>query len=174
MAGMIRTAAIAAIATCFGGAVAPLGLNPFEHRRVSADPAALLARIPQDWSEPAGHGLRLTRAEDGLFHAPIWINGRRATLIVDTGATVTVLTTADAMRLGIDCTALRDETTLRTAGGNASMRWATVRRLRIGGRVLADIEIAVVDKGLDHSLLGQDVLGSGGMLRAQGDVMEIS
>ena len=170
---MLRSVFIAACATFFGSATSILGLNPFD------PPDALASSAAEPLSSAAGQkgaphgGLRIDRAADGLFHAPVLINGRPISLVVDTGATVTVLTAADAARLGVRPGAT-PRVTIRTAGGEAPMAWATARSLRIGTRDLAAIDVAVVARGLDHSLLGQDVLSAGGILRVERDVMEIS
>lgn len=169
---MFRNLIIAAVSTCVGGAGSVIGLDRIHPGTPATPPPTAFVARPQS-ATAAGASVRLNRSDDGLFRAPVLINGRRATLVVDTGATVTVLTGADAARLGID-QAKSDGTVLRTASGTAPMRWATVKNLRLGERDHADLDVAIVDAGLDHSLLGQDVLSAGTMLRVQGREMEIS
>lgn len=171
---MLRTALIAAIATCVGGAASPIRMELLERPAATAILAEAAAPAPRTAKPHHKHGLRLDRSADGLFHAPMLINGQHTSLIVDTGATVTVLTRADAARLGIDQAILPGAAKLRTAGGQSAMKWAVIKSARFAGRELADLQVAIVEQGLEHSLLGQDVLSAGGVLRLEGEAMEIS
>ena len=120
-----------------------------------------------------GGSAKAERGDDGLFH----LAGRRGTraidFVVDTGATVTVLTAADADRLGAEPLAGDDETMLATAGGRTAMTWRRLPSLDIGGRHIAAIDVAVVEDGIGRSLLGQDVLAQLGTITIAGDRLEI-
>jgi aspartyl protease family protein len=102
--------------------------------------------------------LTLKRAPDGLFYVTAAVNGVPVRFVVDTGANVVVLTRADAAAAGVIGSPTGGRA-LRTAGGTAAMRWATIDRLTIGDRAIAGADAAIVgDNGLPHSLLGQSVL----------------
>lgn len=102
--------------------------------------------------------LTLTRSADGLFYVTAAVNGVPVRFVVDTGANVVVLTRADAAAAGVTGSTAGGRA-LRTAGGTAAMRWATIERLTIGDHAIADADAAIVgDGGLPHSLLGQSAL----------------
>jgi aspartyl protease family protein len=106
----------------------------------------------------AADPLTVKRAPDGLFYVTAAVNGVPIRFVVDTGANVVVLTPADAAAAGVAGTADTAES-LRTAGGSAAMRWATIDRLTIGGHAIARPDAAIIAAdGPPHSLLGQSVL----------------
>lgn len=105
-------------------------------------------------------GNHILPAPDGLYYLDAdFADGKRARFLIDTGASVTVLTGADARRLGVKPT---EGTTggarLRTAGGMTIARSATIARMDIAGRQLRNIRVAIIDNGLPVSLLGQNAL----------------
>jgi len=123
--------------------------------------------------DATAHGpSRYRRHADGLFYVHARVNGARIRFVIDTGASVTVLSRRDAARAGITAgSQARGE--LRTAGGSAGMSWATIDRLSIDGRRFGTVRTALADADMPASLLGQDVLGQLGSLTLQGDVLTI-
>lgn len=114
------------------------------------------------------------RAGDGLFHLAGRRGGQSVDFVVDTGASVTVLTAADAERLGAEPLADADPATLATAGGRTAMTWRRLPSLTIGGRRLPAMDVAVVEDGIGRSLLGQDVLAQLGTITIADDRLEVS
>lgn len=112
------------------------------------------------------------RQADGLFYIHARVNGARIRFVIDTGASVTVLSRRDAARAGIVARP-HGRGELRTAGGSSGMSWATIDRLSIGGRQIGGLDAALADADMPTSLLGQDVLGQLGSLTLQGDVLTI-
>lgn len=88
------------------------------------------------------------------------INAIPAHLMLDTGASVTVVTTEFARRVGLrwDDTRL---VSLDTANGRVRAPVATIARLEVGSEVLTNLRVVVVEldglRGID-GLLGMDVL----------------
>ncbi|MFA5988448.1 MAG: retropepsin-like aspartic protease [Sphingomonas sp.] len=171
---MVRTAALVLLSTFIGSVVSPFGdmithwgkRPPLEARRTSAFTGTV--------GEKDRHAaVRLTRSGDGLFHVPVEINGQMSSFIIDTGANVTVLTAADAQRLGISAGAQAVPGMLQTASGSSAMRWMRVNSLRVAGQTIRQVDVAVVGQGMMHSLLGQDVLGGLGAMTIDGDELEI-
>ncbi len=83
-----------------------------------------------------------------------------ARLVVDTGASVTVISPATARRLGV---AVRTDppVTLRTANGTVSAGWAQVAQIEVGGRRSGPLRVVVHDALPDlDGLLGMDFLGT--------------
>lgn len=106
----------------------------------------------------ATDGRLILSGTDGLFRVNVRIYGKPVEMVVDTGATVTVLTAEDAARLGIDVNHGTGGT-LRTAGGPMRYRRVTVPEVAIGNRTVRNIRVAVLDGSMDQSLLGQDIIG---------------
>ena len=134
-----------------------------------AAPQALHSRHPIDGDAamPFAHA-----GKDGLFRVTGMRGGKAITMIVDTGATTTVLTAADAERLGIDANRGFDGA-LRTANGDAAIRFVEVVGLKVGGRRLASVDIAVARGPLDHSLVGLDLIARLGKLTIERDRIDL-
>lgn len=113
------------------------------------------------------------RAADGLFYLDARVEESAVRFIVDTGATVVVLTASDARRAGVTPTGDGNSVAMKTVTGNAKMRWGKINRLRIAGQELAGIDVAIVEDGLGVSLLGQNVLSRLGSITMQGNQLHI-
>lgn len=113
--------------------------------------------LVEEASPAPAPAIRVPRARDGLFYLYAQINGQPVRFLVDTGASVTILTPGDAARVGASAKAgapLR----LRTASGHGTMRWAEMRTLDLGHQQLRHLDAAIGDRHLPVSLLGQNVL----------------
>lgn len=118
-------------------------------------------------------GTRAARAADGLFYVHARVNGRPVRFLVDTGASVVVLTPADAAAVGVAPAPDRFDAHVLTAAGNAPMAWATLNEVRLAGRAVRGVRAAVVRDGLAVSLLGQNMLARLGSVRMEGDQLEL-
>lgn len=138
---------------------------------ITQSAAKTSARAP---ALPVIRGERETRrAEDGLFYLTALVNHVPVRFVVDTGASVVVLTRADAARARL---ASRDHVVaavLDTASGGARMAWTTLPRLHVGGRELTGLRAAVAHDGLKVSLLGQNALAKLGTISFDGDYLRI-
>ena len=107
---------------------------------------------------PSAFAVVTSRTTDGLYHLDGTGAGGTVDFIVDTGASVSVLTAADAHRLS--ATRLRGggPSSLQTAGGRAVMTWWRIPAIEVAGQRLGSVDVAVVDAGMNRSLLGQDML----------------
>jgi clan AA aspartic protease (TIGR02281 family) len=134
----------------------------------AATVASLAAPRPtaQAASAPAAPGVAVARDADGLFR----LSGTRGTaslaFVVDTGATATVLSRNDAVRLGVEMGAAAR---LSTAGGEARMRWGRLTGLTVAGRVLPPLDVAIPDAAPPHALLGQDAIAALGRITIAGE-----
>ncbi|MBA2466211.1 MAG: TIGR02281 family clan AA aspartic protease [Sphingomonas sp.] len=99
----------------------------------------------------------LTRSGDGHFYADAKVNGVSVRFLVDTGASQTGLSTADAKRAGI--TVDPDEFELIGEGVSGVVRGKMVElaTLDVQGFAVTDVKAAVV-QGAQTSLLGQPFL----------------
>lgn len=128
-------------------------------------PAAIAAPVQ------AGNGLasrELVRAEDGHFYADAQVNGARVRFMIDTGASMVVLTREDAQRAAI---ALPSERMAAYgAGGEIEVIPISIERIAIGPIEARDVRAAIADQ-VHVSLLGQSFLSRIGTVEIRGDRM---
>jgi aspartyl protease family protein len=116
--------------------------------------------------------LVIARRSDGHFHLDADVNGAPVRFLVDTGASGTVLTVADATRSGIDTDALAFNRPVQTANGTAYYARATLGSLEIGPWRLSDVPVGVMrDEALGVSLLGMSTIDRFASWRIEGDRM---
>ncbi len=103
----------------------------------------------------------LDRLRSGHFEVRAEVEGQPIQFLIDTGATSTVLTSADAGRIGLDPAALRYDVTVMTANGAARAARATVDEIRVGEITRRRLPVLVSESGaLDRSLLGMNFIGT--------------
>jgi aspartyl protease family protein len=135
-----------------------------------------LAPVPTAWSAqetPLRTGITVERSQDGLFYVDARVNGRPVRFLVDTGASHVTLSARDAARVGLDPAATR-YAAMETANGRTSVRWTRLGRVELAGRRVEDLPAAVMDNGLDVSLLGQDMLSRLDSVTITGDRLNLS
>jgi aspartyl protease family protein len=112
----------------------------------------------------------LRQRVDGHFEADVSINGRTIHAIVDTGATSTVLTAADAERAGFDPQALVFNIPVSTANGTTTAARIVADEVAIGGIVRKNLPLLVAEDGrLGQSLLGMNFIGTLSGFDVRGD-----
>lgn len=128
---------------------------------VSPSTAALkpstVSSAPEESRPTDGVELRADRA--GHYAASIEINGRSTEALVDTGATIVLLTYEDAQRAGIFVRDADYTMRSRTANGTAKAAPVTLDRVAIGSIIVRNVEAAVAEPGRLHvNLLGMSFL----------------
>ncbi|QUT05647.1 TIGR02281 family clan AA aspartic protease [Sphingobium phenoxybenzoativorans] len=113
--------------------------------------------------------LKALRESDGLFYVTAHVNGQPLRFLVDTGASVVVLTGADARAIGLNLNDKHYNSSVQTVGGNTDMAWTTLDHVKIAGRDVQNLKAAVVKTGLGVSLLGQNALVQLGSVTIEGD-----
>jgi aspartyl protease family protein len=126
----------------------------------AATPAAESAAV----HAPARGGpAQVLKAADGHYWADALIdarNGQRAVrVMIDTGASVVVLTPADAARLGLRLGTDDFTATVITASGPVRAAPVALQSVAVSGARVEQVEALVVEHGLPHSLLGMSYLG---------------
>jgi aspartyl protease family protein len=119
-------------------------------------PAETMAEPNQSQGE--GRALSIRQAADGHYYVNARINGADMRLLVDTGATVTVLSVRQAERAGIFPSQSEFTATVRTASGMARAAPVRIRDLQIGDARLEDVPALVMDTPRDLSVLGVGTL----------------
>jgi len=116
--------------------------------------------------------LAVARGADGHFHIDAAANGTPVSFLVDTGASTTVLTLADAERAGIETASLRFDRPVQTANGIAFFARADLDSLEIGPYRLSAVPVGVMPEGsLQTSLLGMSTINRFAGWRVDGDRM---
>ncbi|PWK69919.1 TIGR02281 family clan AA aspartic protease [Aminobacter sp. AP02] len=113
----------------------------------------------------------LDKLPNGHFGARMQINGATIQAMVDTGATSTVLTTADARKAGFDPASLSFTIPVSTANGIAHAARITAGSVQLGSIERKNLPMLVADQGLEQSLLGMNFIGSLSGFDVRGDRM---
>ena len=97
---------------------------------------------------------------DGHFRAAAEINGRSIDMLVDTGASLVLLTYRDALLAGVDAGSLDFDVPILTANGRSHVASLTLDQVNIGGVSVKNVKAAVAQRDQLHaSLLGMSFLG---------------
>lgn len=120
---------------------------------------AQAAPLPAVSAPATGAPAQVLKAADGHYWADADIDGRAVRVMVDTGASVVVLTPADAARLGLKLTAADFSGTVLTASGAVRAAPIRLEAVAVAGARVTSVEALVVEQGLPHSLLGMSYLG---------------
>jgi len=114
----------------------------------------------------------LTADVRGHFVTTGTVNGQTVRFLVDTGASVILLSASEARRLGINyLSALR--TGVQTANGRTTVYRVKLDTVKIGDIVMNNVDAAVTDNELPVMLLGMSFLNRTEMKR-DGDVMTLT
>ena len=98
-------------------------------------------------------------AQDGLFYTRALVNGTTTEMLIDTGASLVLLTYETAQKAGFDLTALTFTEEVNSAAGGLQVALVTLARLQIGKITLENVQAAVSPQGRSHAnLLGASFL----------------
>lgn len=114
----------------------------------------------------------LQKAANGHFEARLLVNGTAIRVVVDTGASSTVLTAADAHAAGLDPEGLQYTVPVATANGTTKAAGVRTEELAIGGIVRKNLPVLVAAPGtLGQSLLGMNFIATLSGFDGRGDRM---
>jgi clan AA aspartic protease (TIGR02281 family) len=151
---MIRILLVIAMLAGTAGAVVAYG-DPHRIARASDSVARMLRH--RSLEPPPAVQIARSRAGEFALHAKI--NGIKAPMVIDTGATSVVLTWETAKAIGLPIEMLEYNVELETAGGHTKAARLTIDRLAVGGLVEKSIPALVVPRGqLKTNLLGMSFL----------------
>ena len=142
--------------------------EPQVERPATANAVSAPKRISNTDPVTAPAPRQLLRGPDGHFYADAQVNGTTIRFMVDTGASVVVLTGADAQRAGIQLPSERSMA--MGVGGPVEVIPVTLDRIAVGGIEARGVQAAVADE-LPVSLLGQSYLQRVGSVEIRGDTM---
>jgi len=137
------------------------------------DPAfdALLPQFGMPVQSVVGGETRVPLSADGHYWVEASVNGSDQRFMVDTGATISALSSEAAREAGVEADPLRLPVAVRTAGGLVSARLATIGDLRFGNIVADDVDALVTGETGGLNVLGMNVLSRLGSWRVEGGVL---
>lgn len=119
-----------------------------------------------------GNTVMLEKLANGHFGARGDVNGRPVNFIIDTGASSTVLTLADARAAGFDTSTLNFNTPVQTANGTARAAVVIADTVSVGTITRHRVPAFVIGQDmLDQSLLGMNFIGTLSGFEVRGDRM---
>lgn len=135
--------------------------------------AGLVPGSPLSITDSEGNrSVMLEKLANGHFGTRAIINGAAIDVMVDTGATSTVLTTADARRAGFDTSKLSFTIPVSTANGMARAAQVIANEISIGSISRRRVPMLVAEgDGLDQTLLGMNFMGTLSGFDVRGDRM---
>ncbi len=155
------------------GVVAVIGVAAFMHYDELRSGTARLIGLPPSvddgGQQDAADGMQATAkygsvveikaGRNGHFNTEVEINGRPIGAMIDTGATMVVLSHEDAERAGLYVNDSDFNRTIWTANGAARVAAVTLGRVSIGDITVRDVPAVVTQEGLlKTSLLGMSFL----------------
>lgn len=116
----------------------------------------------------SGDQLMIRAGQGGHFFVTAYVNGREIDFLVDTGASTVALSREDAAALGFHPHNLDFSHVYRTANGIARAAPVTLNEIMIEHLSVYDVDAAVMEGEMGHSLLGMSFLNrlSGYQVRA--------
>jgi aspartyl protease family protein len=120
------------------------------------------------------HELVVPRGQDGAFALIGQVNGQRVRFLVDTGASETVLSPADARRLGVDTGALTYGYAAETANGTGYGAPYVARSLEVGPIRIAQMPMVINQAPMSSSLLGLSFLDRLESFHVSGDRLTLT
>ena len=115
-----------------------------------------------------GQTVRIPISDDGHFWAEAKLNGRSVRFMVDSGASVTTVSRADAQDAGIKPG--MQSAVVSTANGLIEVRRSRAERLAVGSIERTDFPVHVTDRD-DVNLLGMNFLSSLRSWRVEGNYL---
>ncbi|UTP40519.1 TIGR02281 family clan AA aspartic protease [Phenylobacterium sp. LH3H17] len=130
--------------------------------------AWLRSSLGLDRQQVSGDELRISMSGDGHFWANATLNGVTRRMLIDSGATVSALSSATATEAGVKPDDALVPVRVRTASGLVEARIATLETLSLGPLEARDLKV-VVSPGLQGvDVLGMNFLSELGSWRVEG------
>jgi len=154
------------------GAIALLLLTVLG-QRAEFDP--YLGRVAQflklEDQRVVGDTMRIRMSPDGHFWVRVKMGGIDRRMLVDSGATVTAVSTGTAAAAGLTPGDGIVPVLLRTANGTVQAQTATVDELRLGNIVARDLPVVVSASFGDINVIGMNFLSRLKSWRVEGDTL---
>jgi aspartyl protease family protein len=157
----LRKALYPALALFVAAAIGMVVLRDSMTRELDAKPALAASAEVEEIPNITSHQIRsasLRKEGDGHFWATAYVNGIPVKFLVDTGASLVALSERDARKIGLNTDDLDQNAEVRTAAGRVKASTAMIESIEIDGVKVKNVQAVIIDKGLEHSLLGMSFL----------------
>jgi aspartyl protease family protein len=128
-------------------------------------------RLHLDDQEVVGKAVRIRMAQNGHFFANVSVNGVPRRMLIDSGATVTALSTSTAAEAGLKSDIDPVPVIIQTANGAVPAKTAAVPELRIGTVVARNLKVVVSPAFGDMDVLGMNFLSKLASWRVEGKTL---
>ena len=118
--------------------------------------------------EVVGREVRIAMSEDGHFYARVSVGGVTRAMLIDSGATITALSTGTAAAMGLRVERPMFPVLIQTANGQVSAETATIAEMRLGNIVARDLPTVVAPAFGDTDVLGMNFLSKLKSWRVEG------
>jgi aspartyl protease family protein len=145
-------------------------------QRARFDPAVarLAEALDLDGQQVVGDEVRIRMAPDGHFWARARINGVERRMLVDSGATVTALSTSTAADAGLKVHDSLFPMLVQTANGSVTAKVSAVDELRLGDVGARDLPVVVSPAFGDTDVLGMNFLSRLRSWRVEGRTLVLT
>jgi aspartyl protease family protein len=107
---------------------------------------------------PTGR-VAIKRREHGVAVVDVLFNQRKTfEMLVDSGASLTIITRPMASALGITAAQVVDNVTFKTANGQTQLPIVYLNTISVGGLSASPVQVAIAGPEMEIGLLGQDFL----------------
>lgn len=141
--------------------------------RMPFDPmlASIAERFNMGGQKVEGKEVRIRMAPNGHFFADVSINGVKRRMLIDSGATVTALSTKTAREAGLDLRQGLMPVMIQTANGSVPAQKAEVPELRLGNIVARDLTVVVSPAFGGIDVIGMNLLSKLKSWRVEGKTL---
>ena len=137
-------------------AAAPPVRAPAAPARVAAGPIIAVAVQPQT----SEHEIAIPANAMGHYTTNVMLNGQSVPMLIDTGATLVVLSAAAAERIGLVAPPNAQRVTTQTANGDAFATLVSLDSVMIGPIFVPGVQAMIADRSAGEvNLLGMSLLG---------------
>ncbi len=130
--------------------------NAREHARSKSEPPQ---RALTSNANLTGYSAIITKSPDGQYWAQALVNHQQVRFLVDTGASIVVLTPDDAQKAGLRPDDLVYDVVMNTAAGEIMAAHVDIASISVENVTVHNVRGVVIPTGLTHSLLGMSYLG---------------
>lgn len=152
----------------WAGSIAVLALVVQARGRFDPYLSRVVGALRLDDQSVVGNEVRIAMADDGHFWARVRIDGVERRLLIDSGATITALSSRTAKAAALRVADPMVPMALRTANGTIAAQTATVGTLRLGDVVARDLPVVVSPAFGDTDVLGMNFLSQLKSWRVEG------
>jgi len=118
-----------------------------------------------------GGETRIPMADDGHYWLRAQVNGQSVNFMVDTGATLTAVSSDVAQRIGLEPRSAGIPVQLNTANGTVTARLTTVEEIRFGNIAARGLDAVIAPNLGDTSVIGMNLLSRLKSVRLEDNVM---